>query len=334
VTDLSIAFLGTPTAAVPTLERIVAAGFHVPLVITRPDRRRGRGGKTSPSPVKAAAQALGLEVFQPENVNEPECLARVADAGTDVLLIVAFGQILRKPLLAAPRIMPVNLHFSLLPAYRGAAPVAKAIADGCTETGVTLQRVVRKLDAGPILAAARASIREDETTGDLETRLAGIGAELTAATLASLAQGSIDEQPQDEGLATYARMLSKGDGLIDWGRPARELACHVRAMNPWPGAQTRFTGEARGKTVRVTLLRARPDPGEPSERSPVDLELPAAAPGEVVEIAREAVIVETGEGRLAVTELKPEGKRMLEAREFANGYHVAPGDRFGSRISS
>jgi methionyl-tRNA formyltransferase len=322
VTDLAIAFLGTPDAAVPTLERVVDAGFAVPLVITRPDRRRGRGGKTSPSPVKAAAERLGLEVYQPESVNDPECLARIVDAPTDVLLIVAFGQILKKPLLAAPRVMPLNLHFSLLPAYRGAAPVAKAIADGCPETGVSLQRVVRKLDAGPVLATVRASIGAEETTADLETRLAGIGAELTVATLRRLAEGEVEERPQDEERATYAPMLSKEDGRVDWSRAAPELACHVRAMNPWPGARTRFTGAARGKTVGVTLLRARPEEGEPSDRSP----------GEIVELTREAILIEAGEGRLAVTELKPEGKRVLAAREFANGYHVAPGDRFGADV--
>ncbi|MHC4470285.1 MAG: methionyl-tRNA formyltransferase [Planctomycetota bacterium] len=315
---MRIVFLGTPDAAVPTLRRVVEEGFTVALVVTRPDRRRGRGRETSPSPVKAAAAELGLPVFQPEDVNDDESLARIQDVSPDLLLIVAFGRILKKPLLAAPRIMPVNLHFSLLPEYRGAAPVAKAIAEGREETGVTLQRIVRKLDAGPVLSVVPAEIGPEETAGELEARLAVIGADLTARTLTEIAAGEVEERPQDEERATYAPMLKKEDGQVDWTLSAREIFCHVRAMNPWPGAQTTFAGEARGKAVRATLLRARPGPLEDS----------GLTPGEVTAVGAEGVLVQTGEGQLAVLELKPEGKRLLAAQEFVNGYRAQRGDLF------
>ncbi len=317
---LRIAFLGTPEAAVPTLRAILAAGHEVPVVITNPDRRKGRGGRTVPSPVKVAALELGLEVFQPENLNLPESIERLEAAGIDVLLIVAYGKILKKAVLEVPSLLPVNLHFSLLPLYRGAAPVAKAIAEGRTETGVSLQRVVRRLDAGPVLAAERVAIGPEEKAGELMSRLAGIGARLTVSTFDEIARGRVTETPQNDEAATLAPMLKKSDGRIDWTRSAAELHAHVRAMDPWPGATTTYTSVALKKEIHLAVLECR--------RVPLDSEADSGAePGEVVRSNSEGILVQTGSGHLALTLVKPAGKRAQTPREFTNGYRSAAGDR-------
>jgi len=242
---LRILFLGTPDAAVPTLRELRREGFPVPLVVTRPDRPKGRGKTLAASPVKEAALAEGLEVYEPEDVNEEESVARLAACEPDVLLIVAYGRILKKAVLAVPSRIPLNLHFSLLPEYRGAAPVAAAIADGRTVTGVTIQRVVRKLDAGPVLDREEVAIRPGETAGELEGRLAEVGARLTVRALRAVEAGTAVETEQDHDRATVAPMLAKADGRMDFSRPAAELSRHVRAMDPWPGATCRFAGPDR-----------------------------------------------------------------------------------------
>lgn len=320
---LRIVFLGTPEAAVPTLRAVAHAGHAVPLVVTRPDRPKGRGKELSACPVKAAALDLGLDVFQPEDVNAPESVERIAAAAADVMLIVAYGRILKRRVFETPLLLPTNLHFSLLPEYRGAAPVEKAIADGRTRTGVTLQRLVKKLDAGPVLARREVDISPDETAGELEARLARIGAGLVVETLPGIARGEVEEVPQDESRVSFAPMLEKKDGRVDWTRAAAALACHVRAMDPWPGAQAVFAGGG-GRERPVILLRAR--------AVAADADADGREPGEVAAVGDDAIRVATGEGVLAVTELKPAGKRALTAREFANGYHVAPGDRFLSDL--
>lgn len=313
---LRVAFLGTPEAAVPTLRAIHAAGHEIPLVITNPDRRKGRGGKATPSPVKAAALELGLTVFQPENLNLPENVERLRDARIDLLLIVAYGKILKNAVLDVPRLLPVNLHFSLLPEYRGATPVSRAIAEGRTETGVSLQRVVRRLDAGPVLAVERVPIDPEEKCGELMGRLADIGARLTVATLEEIAAGRITETPQDDAAATLAPMLKKSDGRIDWTRSAAQLHDHVRAMDPWPGATTRFCRAGSGKEIPLTVLDCRVADGDS-----------AAAPGEIVSCDAEGILVQTGSGWLSLTLVKPAGKRAQTPREFINGYRAAAGDR-------
>ncbi len=314
---LRVAFLGTPEAAVPTLRAIHQAGHEVPLVVTNPDRRKGRGSGTAPSPVKVAALELGLDVFQPENLNLPEHVERLRKARIDLLLIVAYGRILKNSVLDVPRLLPLNLHFSLLPEYRGAAPVSRAIAEGRTETGVTLQRVVRRLDAGPVLAAKRVPIDPEEKCGELMNRLAGIGARLTVAMLPEIAAGRLTETPQDDASATLAPMLEKSDGRIDWTRSAGELHNHVRAMNPWPGATTTFRSEQSGKEIPLTVLDSRM----------VDGTAAAAAPGEVVSAGAAGIVVQAGSGRLSLMLVKPAGKRAQTPREFINGYRAAPGDR-------
>lgn len=314
--------MGTPDAAVPTLRALHAEGFPIPLVVTRPDRRKGRGKTLSGCPVKVTAEELGLPVFQPENVNLPESVERLRAADADVLLIVAYGRILKQVVLDVPRLLPLNLHFSLLPEFRGAAPVAAAIAARNETTGVTIQRVVKKLDAGPVLFTEEVGIGDDETTDDLEARLAGIGADLTVAALRRLAAGDAVETPQDHDRATFAPMLAKTDGDVDFARPADEIVAHVRAMYSWPGALAVFKGEKRSKEMPVTLVRTRAGNSDD----------PFRGPGEVIEVTPAAIVVQTGGGTLSILALKPAGKREQTAAEFANGYHVAPGDRFQSPI--
>ncbi|MEN8148496.1 MAG: methionyl-tRNA formyltransferase [Planctomycetota bacterium] len=319
---LRVLFMGTPDAAVPTLRAIRAAGHDVPLVVTRPDRRKGRGKTLSACPVKLAAEELGLAVFSPENVNSLDSVDRLRSCEADVLLIVAYGRILKQSVLDVPRLLPLNLHFSLLPEYRGAAPVAAAIAAGQTTTGVTIQRVVKKLDAGPVLFARETDIEDGETTDELEARLADVGADLTLEALERLAAGTATETPQDHDRATFAPMLAKADGDTDFARPADEIVNHVRAMYSWPGAQAVFAGAKRSKEMPVTLVRTRPGAAED----------PFRGPGEVIEVTNDAIVVQTGRGTLSILSLKPAGKREQTAAEFANGYHVAPGDRFQSPI--
>ena len=214
--------------------------------------------------------------------------------------------------------MPLNLHFSLLPEFRGAAPVAAAIAAGHRTTGVTIQRVVKKLDAGPVLLAREVGIDDDVTTDDLENHLAAVGADLTLRALKLLATGTASETSQDHDRATFAPMLAKSDGDTDFARPADEIVCHVRAMYSWPGAQAVFAGTNRSKEMPVTLVRTRSGPADD----------PFRGAGEVIEVTPEAIVVQTGQGALSILALKPAGKREQTAAEFANGYHVAPGDRF------
>ena len=319
MTKLRIVFLGTPDASVATLQAVLDAGHTVPLAITRPDRRRGRGGVKGPSPVKRAALDRDVPILQPENVNEEEAVARILEAAPDVLLIVAFGQILRKPVLEASRLLPLNLHFSLLPEYRGAAPVARALADGRTVTGVTLQRVVRQRDAGPVLDAREVPIGPEETAPELMDRLSGIGAKLTVATLDRIAGGDLSETPQDHERATLAPMIKKEEGRVDWAWSAARIHDHVRAFDPWPGSATTLFASARGKPMQVSLVTVRRGPEEGGDRPP----------GEVLEATRDHLLVQTGAGLLAVLAAKPAGRKALSAAELKNGYRVAAGDRFG-----
>ena len=320
---LRVLFMGTPDAAVPTLRAIHAAGVPIPLVVTRPDRPRGRGKALAASPVKIAAEGLGLAIFQPDNVNSLDSVDRLRSTEADVLLIVAYGRILKQAVLDVPRLLPLNLHFSLLPEYRGAAPVSKAIAEGRTRTGVTIQRVVRKLDAGPVLRQRETEIAPGETTDALEARLAVLGAELTIDALDIIGRGDAVETPQDESKATFAPMLAKADGAMDFRRSAEEAANHVRAMYSWPGAQAIFVSAKRPKKLPVTLTAARPG----------ETDSPFRGPGEVIEVTADSISVQTGRGSLSVLRLKPAGKREQTAAEFANGYHVVPGDRFQSPTS-
>jgi methionyl-tRNA formyltransferase len=305
-----IAFFGTPSFAVPTLEALLDSSHEVVLVVTQPDRPRGRGQRVSVGPVKAVALDRGVEVLQPEKLARDLWEAPISAATPDLGVVAAYGKILPEWLLSLPPLGLINVHASLLPAYRGASPIHRAIMNGDTQTGVTIMRVVKALDAGAMLAKAAVPIGPDDRTDDLERVLAGVGARLLVETVDRLARGPIAETPQDESLVTYAPRLTKEEGLVDWTRSAQEIHNRVRALHPWPHAFT------YGPSGRLILHRSAV--GEPTTaHDPPGAILPPA-PGGDVRIA-------TGDGVLHVLELQAEGGKTLPARTFLAGHLLPPG---------
>ena len=252
---MRIIFLGTPAFAVPTLERILEAGHSVPLVVTQPDRPKGRGQLLSASPVKEAALRAGLPVFQPERVRRPEAVARLAGIPVDAMVVVGYGQIIPQSIIDMPRHGIINVHASLLPKYRGAAPIQWAIANGDAVSGVTTMRIDAGLDTGDMLLRAETAIGPDETAIELGARLAAMGADLLVETLSRIEAGALIPEKQDPAQATYAPILKKEDGWIDWHLPALAIHNRVRGLLPWPGAHTKF----RGQTLQI--WKARPGAG-------------------------------------------------------------------------
>lgn len=314
---MRVVFLGTPAAAVPTFEALVDAGHRVPLAVCRPDRAVGRSGKLQPPPVKQAAAAHGVEVFQPEKVRRRSFRERLQAAAPDVLVVVAYGRILGEPTLTFPPHGAVNVHFSLLPAYRGAAPVQRAIADGRKTTGVTTMRMSRGLDEGDILMQREIAIAEDEHSPALMTRLAGVGAALLLRTLEGLEAGTLQATPQDPSTATYAPPLIREDGFRDPGDPAESIAAHVRALDPWPGVWFRLDGK------RVRIREAHP-----VDRPCADAELPQAPAGTLVKADSGQIVVACGSDTfLSLDELQFEGRKTIRAADAVNGRAVRPGDR-------
>ena len=310
---MTIVFFGTPAFAVPSLERLVAAGERVVLAVTQPDRPRGRGQRLRPSPVKVAALDHGIPLVQPERARDPDFAARLAASGADLGVVVAYGQLLPDAVLAAPRHGVINVHASLLPRYRGAAPIQRAVIAGERETGVTMIRLVREMDAGPMLASASRPIAEHETSADVEAALAATGADLLLTTVRDIAAGRARERPQDHDLATYAPRLAREDGRIDWSRPARSVHDLVRGLHPWPPAFTYLDG------ARYLIRRTGPEPPGPA---PGDT--PARRPGAVVEARGDRLRVACGDGAvLSILEIQPEGRRAQSAREFLAGRRFA-----------
>jgi methionyl-tRNA formyltransferase len=312
--SLRVAFFGTPQFAVPTLQRLLASVHKVVGVVTQPDRPRGRGQKTSYAPVKACALDAGLPVLQPATLKDPNAIADVAALNADIGVVAAYGKILTEAMLSTPRLGMVNVHASLLPRYRGAAPVHRAVIAGDTETGVTIMRVVKALDAGPMLDAVRRSIDLDETSEDVERDLAELGATLLVSTLDRLAHGPVQEEPQDDALATHAARLTKEDGIVDWSRSAVEIHNLIRGLYPWPHAYTYW------RDRRLILLRSFPSSGSTH-----------ALGGTVIAAHSAELRVAAGDGHLQILELQAEGKRPMTAREFLAGNHIEPGDHFVSR---
>lgn len=300
-------FLGTPSWAVPSLEGLLEAGAEVAAVVTNPDRPSGRGMELKPPPVKETAVAAGLEVLQPAGARSPEFFERITAIAPDVAVVVAYGSILPKPVLDAVPHGFVNVHFSLLPEYRGAAPVQRAVMDGKKETGVSIMVLTEGMDEGPVVAAAATEIGASETAGQLGERLAGIGATLLAETLPAYVDGTIDPVPQDDSLATYAPKISTDEVRIDWSRPASEIHDLVRGLNPAPGAWSTFR-DARVK-VHATTPAAGSDLG----------------PGEIDGDAE--LLVGTGDGNLRLDEVQPAGKKRMDGSEMKRGMRPEPGER-------
>jgi methionyl-tRNA formyltransferase len=310
---LRLVFFGTPGFAVPTLEALLRSRHVVAGVVTQPDRPRGRGHQMLDAPVKAVAAVAGVPILQPQRLKDAAFVEALTTLRADLGVVVAYGKILPEQLLAIPTLGFVNVHASLLPRYRGAAPVHRAIIAGERETGVTIMRVVQALDAGPMLANAHRPIGAEETSDDVERDLARLGAALLVGTLDALAGGKLQERPQDDSQATYAHKLRKDEGLIDWQSTAERLHNMIRGLHPWPHAFT-FLG-----TRRFIVRRSRWS-AEPSSEGA----------GTVVEAAGDRLAVATGSGILEIAEIQSEGKRPMSAREFLAGHPLSRGERFGS----
>jgi methionyl-tRNA formyltransferase len=314
-------FCGTPQFAVPTLKHLLAqSDFDVIGVITQPDRPRGRGHEVSFSPVKEAALAAKLPVHQPEKIRAPETPALLQKLSPDCVVIIAYGQIIPARLLPIPTLGWINLHASLLPKYRGAAPINWAIVNGETKTGATSMRIDAGMDTGDILLQREIEIGPAETAPDLSRRLSEAGAPLMAETLRGLAAGTIAPRPQDHSKATHAPMLKKEDGRINWNRTAQEIYNRIRGFAPWPGAYTAF----RGQTCHVW--------GEPVSKeagASISFGGAAAAPGNLL-VAGNNVLVSCGDATvLRLLAVKVEGRKQVSAFEFANGARLKTGERFG-----
>lgn len=304
--------MGTPQAAVPTLRRCVDDGHELVAVWTQPDRPSGRGNKVSFSPVKEFALSRSIPVYQPQKIKIPETKQLFASHDADVAVVVAYGRILPEEFLRAPARGCINVHFSLLPKYRGAAPANWAIVNGDKETGVTTMFMEPTLDTGPILLQHATQIGDTETAPELMLRLSEIGADVLSETLARLDQ--LTPWPQDDSQASFAPIIKKEDGLIDWTRPAQVIERAIRGFQPWPTAHTTYN--AKGLTVweAQALLTVSPD----------------VEPGEVVVAYRDELIVQCGkQTALRVLEVQPEARKRLAARDFINGMRVKIGDRFG-----
>jgi methionyl-tRNA formyltransferase len=315
---LRIVFFGTPEFAVPTLRDIRVAGHDVVAVVVQPDRPRGRGQKPSPEAVKVFAEAHGLRVLQPDRLRDEAFLAALAGLAPDLGVVAAYGKILPAMVLSCPRLGLINVHASLLPRWRGASPIHRAVMAGDTETGVSIMRVVQALDAGGVFAQARRPIGPNETSKDVECDLAELGARVTLPVIDALAAGAAREVPQDETLVTYAPRLTREDGVIAWTASATAIHNQVRGLHPWPHAVTTLQG------ARVIVLRTSLAP-------PVPLSARQAQPGEVLAIGRDALIVQAGDGRsIGVLQLQAEGRRALGARDFVAGARIRPGARFGA----
>lgn len=311
---MKIVFMGTPDFAVSILDALADAGFEISAVVTQPDRPKGRGHAVAMSAVKTRALALGLPVLQPEKIRkEPEFVQKLRDMNPDVIVVAAFGQILPKDVLDIPRLGCVNVHASLLPKYRGAAPIQWAVINGEKETGVTTMLMDEGLDDGDILEQKTVALDPKETGGSLFDRLADAGAELIVSTLKKLEKGEITPIKQNDAEATHVGMLKKETGDIDWKKDARSIECLIRGLNPWPTAFSSLDGQ----TIKIW------DADVVSANDNKE-----AAPGEILRADKSGILVRTGDGDLLIRELQPLGKRRMTAEQYLNGHKIQAGEHF------
>jgi methionyl-tRNA formyltransferase len=310
---MKLIFMGTPEFAVPSLARLIQDGHSVETVFTQPDKPAGRGKHLQAPPVKLVALERGIAVYQPARIKTNEEVRAVFETiAPDACIVAAYGKILPEWLLGIPRLGCINIHASLLPKYRGAAPINWAIANGERETGVTIMQMDAGMDTGPMIAKRSLVIGENETAPGLSTRLAELGAEALSATLPLIERGEIIPTLQDEREATHAPILKREDDLIDWRMSAREIANRVRAFQPWPGTYTQFRG------ARLTLWRAHE----------TEVKSETAEPGTITSVDKSAITVAcAGSTALGVEELQTEGKRKMSARDFVNGMRISAGER-------
>lgn len=302
---MKVIFMGTPDFAVETLEAVLEAGHEVMLVVTQPDKPKGRGKAMQYPPVKECALKHNLPVFQPKRIREEESLELLDKYEADLYVVVAFGQILPKALLEKPGFGCINVHASLLPKYRGAAPIQWAVIDGEEKSGVTIQQMDEGIDTGAVLASTELLLDKAETGGSLFERLAKAGAELCVETMKAIEEGTVIPQKQDESQATHAKMLTKQLGNIDWNKPAVELERLIRGLNPWPSAYTYMDGRV------LKIWKAR-----------VEADREGLMPGQAVMLDGKALFVQTGAGSLLLEEVQLEGKKRMKTEDFLRGCRV------------
>jgi methionyl-tRNA formyltransferase len=311
---MNIVFMGSGQFGIPSLRMLAGTGHRVLCVVTQPDKKQNRGMRLEPTAVKKAALELGLELFQPGDINSAASIAHLRRLGADLFVIIAYGQKLSQTILDIPAIMPVNIHASLLPAYRGAAPVNWALINGEKQTGVTLMKVTLRMDTGPVLLQKSVDILDSDTAPALADKLSACAPGILIAGIDRLASGACPLAVQDESKASYAAKLRKSDGLIDWNKPAAAIANLVRGCMPWPGAFTHY----KGKLVKIHKVSAL------SETA-----LDGGKTGQVIGISREGITVAAGRNAVLMESVQMEGKRVISAYEFAAGYKVKIADTFG-----
>lgn len=303
---MKVVYMGTPDFAVGALEAILAAGHEVTAVVTQPDKPKGRSGQLAPCPVKECALSHGLNVFQPERIRRPEAVEILKQYPADIYVVAAFGQILSAEILHLPKYGCVNIHASLLPKYRGAAPIQWAVINGEKKSGVTIMQMDEGIDTGDILLQQEVELAADETGGSLFDRLAATGAELIVKALREIGDGTIKPIPQDEEKATHVGMLRKEDGRIDWKRPAEEIERLIRGLTPWPSAYSVLDG----KLIKLYAAEVTKEQGEA---------------GEILAVTKDGFTVGCGEGALRIRELQLEGKKRMKAEDFLRGFRLEAG---------
>ncbi len=314
---LKIVFMGTPEFAVPSLKGLIAGPDEVVAVVTQPDRPKGRGRKLQPPPVKIVAEQAGIEVMQPQKASSPEFIEKIRSLAPDLLVVAAYGQILKQELLDVPKIMPINVHGSILPKYRGAAPIQWAILNGEKETGITIMKMDAGMDTGPILLQESIPIGEEETFGELYERMAQLGAELLLKAIEGVKQGKIAPVAQPEEGVSYAPFITKEMCLIDWSKSAQEISCLVRALDPSPGAYTFL----HGKRLRLYNPFLLSDNGGDH----------AKKPGTVLNAGSNGLMVATGNGLLGFRQVQLAGKKRMDISSFIQGRKIEPNTILGER---
>ncbi|MBQ8327633.1 MAG: methionyl-tRNA formyltransferase [Lachnospiraceae bacterium] len=311
---MKIVFMGTPDFSVGALEALIQAGHTITAVVTQPDKPKGRGKEMQFPPVKECAVKHNIPVFQPIKIKSEEEIAILRQYEADVFVVAAFGQILSKEILTMPKYGCINIHASLLPEYRGAAPINRVILDGKEKTGVTIMQMDEGIDTGDMLLMREVSIEPKETADSLFEKLSALGAELIVEALDKLERGEIKAQKQDESKASYARMMRKEIGLIDFSLPAEEIERKIRGLNSWPSAYTYYNGKML-KIWDADILQEKCDEGT----------------GVVVRVSKDTIYVNTGEGILALNEIQLEGKKRMQVKDFLLGYQIKPGEILGLR---
>lgn len=323
---MKIVFMGTPDFAVPALKALAESAKHeVSLVVTQPDRPRGRSGKPAPSDVKLCAEQYGIPVFQPEKVREEAAVERLRRENADIFVVAAFGQLLPKTILEMPRFGCINIHGSLLPAYRGAAPVQWAVLDGQKEAGDTIMQMNEGLDTGDILMQESIPLSADETAGSLYDKLSSMGGPLLLRALDAIEAGTVTPVPQGDSGTHYAKMLRKEMGNIDWTKSAEEIGRLVRGLNPWPSAYTHWNGKMLKIWMAETVTQEELSALGCDEKNGMDLK--EAQPGTVMIVTKDTLMVQTGDGLLALTELQMEGKKRMPVQAFLMGCRMQTGEK-------